>query len=432
MSNEATDIREKPLALYVHIPFCKSKCPYCDFNTYEGIEPLIPSYVDALSGEIEIWGARLGRPAVRTVFLGGGTPSYLPAGSVAALLDAVRRSFDLEPMAEITLEANPDDCTVPSLRLHRASGVNRISIGVQSLDDRLLSMLGRRHDAAQAIDAHRAARAAGFENVSVDLMYGLPGQTIGDWRRTLDALSDIAPPHASLYCLAIEKGTPMERWVDSGALPEPDPDLAAEMYETAEEAMSRRGYRHYEISNWALPGFESRHNLVYWRNEPYLGVGPGAHSYLDGVRLWNLRSPREYVRRVERAASRDSSLSLPPQSRGKVRARPVLDTGMGAPLAGPAVEGSERIDGGLESAETLMLGLRLDEGVSSDEFAARFGEPPSSVYAGVVSELSGLGLLEESRGSLRLTRRGRILSNEVFSRLISAGQRPLTPRTSVL
>ena len=351
---------------------------------------------------------------------------------MGALLDAVRRSFDLEPMAEITLEANPDDCTVPGLRLHRASGVNRISIGVQSLDDRLLSMLGRRHDAAQAVDACRAARAAGFENVSVDLMYGLPGQTIGDWRRTLDALSDIAPPHASLYCLAIEKGTPMERWVDSGALPEPDPDLAAEMYETAEEAMSRRGYRHYEISNWALPGFESRHNLVYWRNEPYLGVGPGAHSYLDGARFWNLRSPREYVRRVERAASRGSSLSPPPQGRGKVRARPVLDTGMGAPLAGPAVEGSERIDGGLESAETLMLGLRLDEGVSSDEFAARFGEPPSSVYAGVVSELSGLGLLEESRGSLRLTRRGRILSNEVFSRLISAGQRPLTPRTSVL
>ena len=210
-------------------------------------------------------------------------------------------------------------------------------------------------------------------------MYGLPGQTIGDWRRTLDALSEIAPPHASLYCLAIEKGTPMERWVDSGALPEPDPDLAAEMYETAEEAMARRGYRHYEISNWALPGFESRHNLVYWRNEPYLGVGPGAHSYLDGVRFWNLRSPREYVRRVERAASRDSSLSLPPALRGKVRARPVLDTGMGSPLAGPAVEGSERIDGGLESAETLMLGLRLDEGVSSDEFAARFGEPPSSV-----------------------------------------------------
>ncbi len=427
MSHEAMDLRAKPLALYIHIPFCKSKCPYCDFNTYEGIEPLIPSYVDALSSEIEIWGDRLGGPAVHTIFLGGGTPSYLPAEAVGGLLDTVRRAFDLEPMAEITLEANPDDCTTPSLRLHGASGVNRISIGVQSLDDRLLAILGRRHDAAQAVDAYRAAREAGFENVSVDLMYGLPEQTIGDWRRTLDALSEIAPPHASLYCLAIEKGTPMERWVDSGALPEPDPDLAAEMYELAEEAMARREYRHYEISNWALPGFESRHNLVYWRNEPYLGVGPGAHSYLDGVRFWNLRSPREYVRRVERAASRDSpgkagfpspgpSLSLPPRSRGKGR--------MGAPLAGPAVEGSERIDRGLESAETLMLGLRLDEGVSSDEFAARFGEPPSSIYAGVVSELSGLGLLEESRGSLRLTRRGRILSNEVFSRLLSAEHAP--------
>ena len=235
MSHEAMDLRAKPLALYIHIPFCKSKCPYCDFNTYEGIEPLIPSYVDALSSEIEIWGERLGGPAVRTIFLGGGTPSYLPAEAVGGLLDTVRRAFDLEPMAEITLEANPDDCTAPSLRLHGASGVNRISIGVQSLDDRLLAILGRRHDAAQAVDAYRAAREAGFENVSVDLMYGLPEQTIGDWRRTLDALSEIAPPHASLYCLAIEKGTPMERWVDSGALPEPDPDLAAEMYELAEE-----------------------------------------------------------------------------------------------------------------------------------------------------------------------------------------------------
>ena len=411
MSDETIDLRSKPLALYVHIPFCKSKCPYCDFNTYEGIETLIPPYVDALSREIEIWGGRLGRPSVRTVFLGGGTPSYLPAEAVGGLLDTVRRSFDLDPAAEITLEANPDDCTDSRLRSHREFGVNRISIGVQSLDDRLLAMLGRRHDAAQAVDACHAVRAAGFENVSVDLMYGLPGQTIEDWRRTLDALSQMAPPHASLYCLTIERGTPMERWVDSGALPEPDPDLAAGMYELAEDAMARRGYRHYEISNWALPGFESRHNLVYWRNEPYLGVGPGAHSYLDGVRFWNLRSPREYVRRLEQTVSHDS----PSQAD-----------------AGPAVEGSERIDRGLESAETLMLGLRLDEGVSSDEFAARFGEPPSSIYADVVSELSDLGLLEESRGSLKLTRRGRILSNEVFSRLLSTEQRPLTSRTSVL
>ena len=409
MSNETIDLRSKPLALYVHIPFCKSKCPYCDFNTYEGIETLIPSYVDALAREIEIWGGRLGKPSVRTVFFGGGTPSYLPAEAVGGLLDTVRRSFDLDPAAEITLEANPDDCADSRLRSHREFGVNRVSIGVQSLDDRLLAMLGRRHDAAQAVDACHAVRAAGFENVSVDLMYGLPGQTIEDWRRTLDALSEMAPPHASLYCLTIERGTPMERWVDSGALPEPDPDLAAGMYELAEDAMARRGYRHYEISNWALPGFESRHNVVYWRNEPYLGVGPGAHSYLDGVRFWNLRSPREYVRRLEQTVSHDSP---------------------GRP--GPAVEGRERIDRRLESAETLMLGLRLDEGVSSDEFAARFGEPPSSIYADVVSELSGLGLLEESHDSLKLTRRGRILSNEVFSRLLSTEQRPLTPRTSVL
>ena len=390
-----------PLALYIHIPFCETKCPYCDFNTYAGIEVLIPSYLAALCREIELWGQLLGGPAVRTVFLGGGTPSYVPADGIGRVLDTVRDAFDIDSTAEITLEANPDDCTDAKVEAYPALGVNRVSLGVQSLDDRLLEMLGRRHTAAQAVDAYRMVTEAGFDNVSIDLMYGLPDQTIEDWRRTVEEISEMAPPHISLYCLTLEGCTPMERWVASGEMPAPDPDLAADMYLLAEETMARQSYRHYEISNWARPGYESRHNLVFWRNEPYLGVGPGAHSYLDGVRFWNLKSPREYVRIVREIAA-PSALD----------GRPVgeLVGGMAA------VERSETIDRRLEMAETLMMGLRLDTGVVSDEFTARFGESPSSIYGDVIDELTSVGLLDGADGCLRLTDRGRILGNEVFAR----------------
>ena len=394
----------RPLALYIHIPFCETKCPYCDFNTYSGIEVLIPSYMEALCRETELWGRLFSRPPVRTVFLGGGTPSYMPVEEIGKVLDTVRDAFDLDPAAEITLEANPDDCTEARVEVYPALGINRVSLGVQSLDDRLLEMLGRRHTAVQAIDAYRTVTSAGFDNVSIDLMYGLPDQTIEDWRSTLEAASEMGPPHISLYCLTLEGGTPMERSVASGEMP--DPDLAADMYLLAEETMARQGYRHYEISNWARPGFESRHNLVYWRNEPYLGVGPGAHSYVDGVRFWNLNSPREYVRIVRELA--------PPQA---------LD---GRPLAEPVdamavVERSETIGRRLEMAETLMMGLRLDTGVALDEFVARFGESPTSVYGEVIDELSSAELLDGSDGRLRLTDRGRILGNEVFARFFNFG-----------
>ena len=393
-----------PLSLYIHIPFCETKCPYCDFNTYAGIEQLIPSYVQALCRELAVWGGLLRRPQVRTVFFGGGTPSYLPDDGIGEVLGTVRDAFDLEPGAEVTLEANPGDCTEAKLAAYLGFGVNRVSIGVQSLDDRLLTVLGRRHTATEAISAYRAATGAGLDNVSIDLMYGLPHQTVESWNRTLDGAVELSPPHVSLYCLTLEPGTPMERRVASDEMPEPDQDLAADMYLMAEERMDGQGYRHYEISNWARPGFESRHNLTYWRNEPYLGVGPGAHSYLDGCRFWNLRSPKEYIRRTQ-------ELAAPPAMDGRPVSE-ILD-------AMPAVERSERIDRRLEMAETLMMGLRLETGVGVGEFAGRFGEPPAAVYGDVIEGLVSIGLLEKSDDRLRLTDRGRILGNEVFSRFFS-------------
>ena len=390
-----------PLALYVHIPFCETKCPYCDFNTYAAMETLIPSYVAALRKEVALWGESLARPTVKTVFFGGGTPSYLPAEHIGAVLDTIHAGFDVTIDAEITLEANPGDFSEAKLAAYLGFGVNRLSIGVQSFDDELLRLLGRRHSADEAIRAYWTALAAGFGNISIDLMYGLPYQTIEAWERTLTASAELRPPHISMYCLTLEGGTPMERWVASGKMPNPDPDLAADMYLAAQDTMREPGYRHYEISNWASPGFESLHNLAYWRNQPYLGVGPGAHSYLSSCRFFNIRSPREYVRRLEAAPE---------------RGQPVDVLGPEEIMNVPVVEDVEVIARRLEMAETLMMGLRLDTGVESAEFARRFGDTPGQVYRATIDELTSLGLLESADGCLRLTQRGRMLGNEVFSR----------------
>ena len=403
-SSSRTQPELRPRGLYVHIPFCQTKCPYCDFNTYARIEDLIPRYVDALQTEISLWGALLHRPPLETVFFGGGTPSYLPTNRIVAILEAIRGSFGVSVDAEISLEANPGDLTPAKLSALRRAGVNRLSIGVQSLDDKLLETLGRRHSAADARRSYHAAIDAGFDNVSIDLMYGLPYQTLQGWRDTLDGALSLGPPHVSMYCLTLEPGTPLAQWVQLGKVPEPDPDLAADMYELAEELMGQGGYRHYEISNWARPGFPSRHNLIYWRNQAFLGVGPGAHSYLGGFRFANLKSPREYIERL------DSRPPLPKASGpvGEIIASvPVVDT-------------VEAIGPRLEMAETMMMGLRLDTGIISEDFARRFGRSPAEAYPDDVADLAALGLLETSDGALKLTPRGRMLGNEVFSRFLAA------------
>jgi len=393
-----------PLALYVHIPFCETKCPYCDFNTYAGIESLIPSYVAALNNEIYAWSDVLGGPAIETVFFGGGTPSYLPAERIASIIEAIRGGFDVASDVEVTLESNPGDFKESKLAAYLEAGVSRLSIGVQSLDDRLLEMLGRRHSADQAVEAYTLARDAGFDNVNVDLMYGLPHQTLAQWQGTLDGVAELRPAHISMYCLTLEEGTALEHLVRSGQVPDPDPDLAADMYVMAQESMAPLGYRHYEISNWAQPDYECRHNLAYWLNLSYLGVGPGAHSYLDSFRFWNLKSPRDYVRLLQEGST-----------------FPASEDSLSAELLGdvPVVESVEDIDTRLEMAETLMMGLRLDTGIAVADFAQRFGVTPTQAYGETIEELSSIGLLEGDNGLLRLTSRGRMLGNEVFARFFA-------------
>ena len=263
------------LALYIHVPFCETKCSYCNFNTYERIERLIPGYLEAVKREAAYWGGALERPATGSVFFGGGTPSWLPPAELAGVLDVVRRVFRVEKGAEITAEVNPGDAAARSLAVWREAGINRLSFGVQSLRDDELTLLTRRHSAREAVDAVARAREAGFDNVSVDLIYGLPRQTVAQWEESLEGAAALGMEHLSLYALGVEEGTPLHRDVEAGRVPAPDPDLAAEMYELAERRLAEAGYEHYEISNWAKPGRASRHNLAYWGERSLCGTGAG-------------------------------------------------------------------------------------------------------------------------------------------------------------
>ena len=385
-----------PIGLYLHIPFCTAKCGYCDFNSYAGHEHLIPSYTGTLLKEASLWRATVGQRPVATVFFGGGTPSLSPVDEMRAILDGLRATFAFAPDAEVSLEANPGSLSEEYLRGLRGAGFNRLSIGVQSFDDEELVVLDRVHTAAQARDAFAAARAAGFDNVNLDLIYGLPEQPLAAWQRSLEQALALAPEHLSLYALTVEEGTPLARDIARGRVTSPDPDAQAEQYEWTQDRLACAGYEHYEISNWARPGRRCAHNLLYWRNREYLGLGAGAHSYLDGVRFSTVLLPQRYQELV------DESLAGIEDGRGVMR----------------QVAGAEQITPELAMADELILGLRLVEGVSRAEFAARTGRDVHEVYGGVIDEFTGYGLLEETATHLRLTRRGRLLSNELFQRLL--------------
>ena len=416
--NDAAPASRPPgLALYVHIPFCETKCPYCDFNTYAGIEALMPAYVDALAHEIAGWGKVLGNPPLRSVFFGGGTPSYLPTRDLTRLMHAIRAAFDLRDDAEVTVEANPGDTVRERLQSMRRAGFNRISIGVQSLDDDELRLLGRRHDANQAMQAIAAAREAGFANVSLDLIFGLPRQMVGSWEHTLRQAIALAPDHLSAYALTLEGGTPMEVDVRVGRLAEPDSDVGAEMYRLAQQLLADAGFAQYEISNWAMPGRKSTHNLAYWRSDTYLGVGPGAHSYLwanglpalegmgtAGTRFANLKPPRLYVERAKAWTPGEDHLSA-------------------ALAAIPTVDDREPLGEATAISDALMMGLRLNAGVSDAAFAARWGRSIAEAVPEPLAECLALGLLEWSGLALRLTERGRPIANEAFQRFVAAAAR---------
>ncbi len=378
-------------SLYLHIPFCHTRCHYCDFNTYAGILPLREPYVRALITEVRLAGqlAQLanGTPRrSRTIFFGGGTPSLLTVAQIKRLLSACREAFAVDEQAEITLEANPGTLSTEQLTGLRAAGINRLSLGSQSFDAELLHTLGRIHTAEEIVQALSNARAAGFRSINLDFMFGLPGQTMQHWKTTLDRALALHPEHFSLYSLIIEEGTPFYTWTNEGRIIPGDEDLCADMYEYADERLQAEGYENYEISNWALPGHESRHNLTYWQNLPYIGMGAGAHSFFGGRRFSNVLDPQEYITLLKK------------QQR-------------------PEAEG-EFIDRIQEMSETAFLGLRTAQGLHLPTFEERFAEPFAKFVGSRLRVVEEAGLLEREHEWIRLSKRGRLLGNEVFLRLL--------------
>jgi oxygen-independent coproporphyrinogen-3 oxidase len=398
-----------PYSIYLHIPFCQHRCGYCDFNTYAGIEDLMPAYVSALCNEVRLAGQAAGeRLPVHTVFFGGGTPSLLPVDEIGRILETLGQVFDLQAGIEISLEANPGGLAFSFLDSLRGHGVNRLSLGMQAAQPEALRLLERQHDQTDVIQAVSLARQAGFGNLNLDLIFGLPYQELAQWQLSLECALQLQPEHLSLYALTLEHGTPLAHWVARGLLDEPDPDLAAEMYEWALERLDRAGFEQYEISNFARRDgdgdrFVCRHNLQYWRNLPYLGFGAGAHGYAAGVRTANVLSPKAYIERC-----------LP----GRVFSEEVR---RGFP-ATPATVRAQPVDRKTEMGEFMMMGLRLTaEGVSSRVFAETFDAALEAVYGTEIDELISLGLLEKAGpggDSLRLTPRGRLLGNQAFMRFV--------------
>jgi oxygen-independent coproporphyrinogen-3 oxidase len=373
-------VSDDQFGVYVHVPFCASRCDYCDFATWTDRAHLIDDYVEACVVDIE----RRKLPPATSVFFGGGTPSLLEPELLARILDAIPRA----PGAEVTVECNPDSVDRAKFDVYASAGVNRLSFGVQSMRAHVLASLGRTHDPANVDKAVAWARDAGFRRINLDLIYGSPGESVDDWRATLDAALALEPSHVSAYALTVEPGTPLGRAVAAGERPAPDDDDQATKYEIADDRLYAAGFHWYEISNWALPGEECRHNLLYWDQGEYAGIGCAAHGHTEevdgwGRRWWNLRTPDRYLAAV---------------------------------AAGDSTEaGDERLDPATREAERLTLMLRTRGGIK-----LRGANADLSPMDACIDDLSGAGLLETDGDRVVLTRRGRLLANDVVARLLIA------------
>jgi putative oxygen-independent coproporphyrinogen III oxidase len=361
--------------LYVHVPFCLTRCGYCDFNTYAGLDHLAGDYVDMLALEAELWAPDWRETEFASLFVGGGTPTTLPAPRLVKLLDQLPETFSFVPEPEITSEANPDTVGETYLGALLDAGVTRLSMGVQSFDPVVLEALERIHSPESALRAFAACRSVGFANVNLDLIYGAHGETLGSWRRTLEHAIELGPEHLSCYALTIEPATPLGRKVAAGLVPPPDPEMQADMYELACTALAEAGYEHYEVSNWARPGHRCLHNLGYWDGRPYLGLGAGAHSYRDGIRWWNLRPPQQYNRHLAEARK--------------------------------PVGGEERLSDDERRLERLLLGLRVSDGV-----------PAEWIDWARAKTFVDEGLADQRDGRLALTERGLFLANQLVLELV--------------
>jgi len=374
----------KTAGIYIHIPFCRSRCSYCDFATGMYSAAAAERYVPGLVNEIQSWREVEKTEAVDTIYFGGGTPSLLSPFQLETLLQALRDRFEVSSDAEVTMEMNPGTVTSETLAEFRTLGVNRASFGAQTFDDLELARLGRSHTSDDTRRTFRYLRDAGFDNVSLDLIAGLPGQTMAGWERNLRESFPLRPEHLSFYLLEVHKGTPLEKHISQGIQPRPDEDLAVEMYEVMLDHACEAGYEHYEISNLCLPGYESRHNSKYWTAAPYYGFGCSAHSYDAGFRRWaNERDLIRYMAMIEQNES-------------------------------PVVTRTE-LSQADRQAEAVFLGLRMMQGLSMSDYQQRFGEDLRKKHESDLTRFREAGLIAYAGDQLKLTRAGALLSNEVFS-----------------
>ena len=371
-------------SIYLHIPFCATKCYYCAFNTYTFHKEDSKAYLAALRTEMELYAPET--DPLQTVFIGGGTPSILSADALKQLFTDIHQYFQVTPDAEITVECNPGTVDSEKLNVMRDNGVNRLSFGLQAMQDDTLKQLGRIHSVAEFLQSYQLTREGGFENINIDLIFALPNQTMEAWHHTLKEVIALEPAHISAYNLVMEEATPFYEWWQAGELRLPTEDTEADMFQYTIDTLTAHGYDHYEICNFAKPNHFARHNLVYWNNQPCIGLGVGACGYIKGVRYTNIRGIAPYIRKLSQ------------------RHKPITDT--------------ERMTGHAEKAETLMLALRKREGISLEAYQNRFGEEIEVAFESMLKKWLDLQLLERTSTHLRLTPRGLFLANEVFIELM--------------
>lgn len=403
---------QRTIGLYIHLPFCFHRCRYCDFLSWDVArwpagerERLWAEYVEAVVREADWYARRYPEWEVESVYLGGGTPTLLSLNLLERLLSSLRSFWPWRGDVEVTVEANPGTVSYQKLTGLYHLGFNRLSLGAQSLDDGVLRFLGRRHSAAQVKETVALARAAGWANLSLDLIFAVPGQALEGWQKTLEEAVALAPEHLSLYSLSIEPGTELGRLLRKGEIAPCSEDLDAEMYRCSVAYLAERGYPRYEISNFARPGREARHNLRYWRNENCLGLGAGAWGYLDGTRYGNARRLRAYLARLKKGDPSPAESAL---------------SGRSGPHLSPAVVERERLTGKRRWWEGAILFLRLSEGIPRSLFRERYGVDVMEEEPEVVRELVQNGLLEVTPERIRLSERGFLLANQVFCRLLPA------------
>ena len=371
--------------LYLHVPFCRAKCPYCDFYSLPGALSLVTDYLKALKKEIALWAPEVANYRLVTFYAGGGTPSLLPPEFYATLFETLEAFFCLE-LKELTLEANPEGLSLKTLQAYREIGFNRLSLGVQSLDPRGLGILGRRHGVAEVRRAVLLAREAGFENLSLDLIFAWPGQDLSILAQELEALLELAPEHVSCYELTLEPHTPLARQVASGELSLPPEETVVEMYALIQKTLKRYGFFRYEISNYARAGYQCQHNRFYWERRPFLGLGPAAASHVGETRYKNAEDLRAYLEALAQG-------KFPPRE-------------------------EEHLSKEAAFREAVVLGLRLLEGVSAQELKRRFGLDLSSYYGKELEDLVAQGLLCWQADRLRLTPKGLLVASQIQARLI--------------